>query len=152
MEETIQKLFSEGKLEEAEQYLDNLQDDNAKTIILKVLFRAFHMEQERGEEKTVFDYSTQVDELVKHYIKLKLLLRRLEFNLPEEKQQELRGYCRQCFVSKDLLTVIVLTNIFEPARVCRRLVRIFASGDEADRQTAEYFRSVLLHVRQQEKE
>lgn len=152
MEEALQKLFSEGRLAEAERYLDEWQDDNAKTIILKILFRVFHMELACGEEKTVFDYSVQTDELVKHYIKVKLLLRRLEFDLPKEHQQELRSYCRQCFVSKDFLTVIVLTNIFDQAGVCRRLIRIFASGDEKDRQMAEYFRSLLLHIRQQGKE
>ena len=121
----IQAFLRQGEILKAERVLHSLQRKDASLLILDVLIRVFHIEAMQEAEYTVFDDSVDIQVLSKHFITLKLLVRRLEFGLPQEDQDELLRYCRLHHVSEYLLAAILLTNIFHRKRVCRKMMAMF---------------------------
>ena len=132
--EQIQIFLRQGEIIKAEKALHSLQHMDADLLILDILIQVFHVEIAQD----VFDDSTDIKELAKHFITLKLLMRRLDFELPEEEQNELRTYCSLHHVSAYLLAKILLTNIFHRKQVCRRLIAMFPEHAAYFGQTYKY--------------
>lgn len=136
--EQIQIFLRQGEIIKAEKALHFLQHMDADLLILDILIQVFHVEIAQDAANTVFDDSTDIKELAKHFITLKLLMRRLDFELPEEEQNELRTYCSLHHVSAYLLAKILLTNIFHRKQVCRRLIAMFPEHAAYFGQTYKY--------------
>lgn len=123
--EQIQMFLKQGEIIKAEQALQSLPYKDADFLILDLLIQVFHVEAMQNADDTVFDDSTDIKVLAKHFITLKLLMRRMDFDLPKEDQDELCTYCRHHHVSEYLLVKILLTNIFHKKQVCRKLLAMF---------------------------
>lgn len=94
--------------------------------VLRILIGVFRREVEKNVSPTVFDLSFDADELVEHFIRLKLYLRRLEFGLPEQTWMEFYEYCKSAGVSDHLILCILQNNIFYKEECCRNLAGLFA--------------------------
>lgn len=124
--EQVRTLLAEGELLQIENILSGVTQWNKELIVMHVLAQVFRREVENSITPTVFDYSLDLDELVRHFVRSKLYVRRLEFDMPDELQMELYEYCRQTGVSDYFLLYIIQQNAFFPKKVCQRLSGIFA--------------------------
>lgn len=140
-EEEIRSLMREGEILEAEKLLSQL-DKNWRGkdgSIFFILIRVFRREVEKGVRQTVFDLSQDPDDLVRHFIRLKLYLRRVEFGLPELYQHEVYEYCVQTGVSDHLIFQILQNNIFYKEQFCRNLAQLFEREEGAGSMRAELY-------------
>lgn len=126
-QEMVFSLIVQGEILAAEQLLLQLDDKwrGKDGNILLILIGVFRREVEKNVSPTIFDVSQKPDELIKHYIRLKLYLRRLEFGLPEPYQIETYEYCKSKGVSDYLILHILRNNIFYKEEFCRNLSQLF---------------------------
>lgn len=146
VEEKIASLLREGELLEIEEILAKQTNWTANLMILNILIQVFHKEVENNIQPAVFDYSLDFDELVKHFIHLKLLIRRLEFDLPSEYQNELYEYCVQTGVSVCLILSILHNNIFFKTKTCRQIARVFEDAEGEHSPYAVFFRTLSMNL------
>lgn len=125
----VRTLLAEGELLKIESVLSQVKKWNKELIVMHVLTQVFRREVENGISPTVFDYSLDLDELVRHFVRLKLYVRRLEFDMPDDLQMELYEYCQQNGVSDYFLLYIIQQNVFSPQKVCWRLCELFARAE-----------------------
>jgi len=145
-EDEIQGLLEQGEILKAEQAISALPEKNAGLVVLEELIKVFHAEALSETDYTVFDYSVNIGQLTKHFIYTKLLMRRLEFDLPERYQEELYSYCRQNKVSQYFLASILLNNIFKRQKVCKKLIRMFEGAEGKQSRMGKYFRQTLVYL------
>lgn len=134
----IQEFLDQGEIIKAWEMLLSLEKMDVPLLILKNLIHVFCVETEQNAEYAIFDYSTDIDKLSQHFIRLKLLMRRLEFNLPEQYQEEFYVYCNTHHVSEYLLDFILLTNIFNKEQVCRKLMDRYPDKADYFARTCQY--------------
>lgn len=121
----MQELLSKGNLQKLSEALSNVTNWTKELYVLAVMFDVFCDEAENNVQDSVFDYSTNIDTLTKHFIQLKLYLRRLDFDLPVENQLEIYEYIQRTNTSDFLLTYYLKNNIFYPQKVAKKLSDIF---------------------------
>jgi len=125
------EMLATGALDKLEMYLNALNTRTKKLVILVNLIRIFKEEVKNNEPFTVFDYSLNLDELVKHYMVTKLLLRRLDFDMRMEYQEEFYHYCLDTHVSHCFIEHLIAHNMVNRDRVIGRIVALFEKGGEA---------------------
>jgi len=118
-------LLAVGELQKLEYFLSSLKMKTKKLVILANLIKVFHEEVKNNEPFTVFDYSLDLDEVVKHYMVTKLLLRRLDFDLPNEYQEEFYHYCKNTHVSVCFMEHLLKRNVFYPEKVREKVLALF---------------------------
>ena len=148
IEEKIAVLLREGELLEIEDILSKQKKWNSNLLILNTLIQVFHKEVEHNIQPAVFDYSLELDELAKHFVRLKLLIRRLEFDLPLEYQNELYDYCTQTGVSVFLILSILQNNIFFKEKTCKQIARVFEDAEGEHSPYALFFRAISMNLKE----
>lgn len=133
----IQNFLREGEILNVERILSEEKEWTKELIILNVLLKVFRKEVEKNVPHTVFDVSLELNELVEHFVHLKVLIRRVEFELPCQYQKELYYYCVNTGVSDYLLLYILHNNIFFKKRFCKNFSRLIAEeeGENSVRST-----------------
>ncbi len=147
-EENIYELLKQGEIIKVEEALASVQAWNEKLIILNRLVKIFHTEVESGSEYTVFDYSVNMDVLAEHFTKVKLMLRRIEFDMPKEAINEFYDYCEKNKVSVYMLASMVLINTFYKEKVCKGLIDLYKEKKGQKSGEAEYFANLLKYIRE----
>lgn len=122
-------MLAAGELQKLEYFLSTLKVKNKKLVILENLIEIFHKEVKSNEPFTLFDYSLDLDELVKHYMVTKLLLRRFDFDLPEKYQEEFYYYCMNTQVSVCFMEHLLERNMFYPEKVRAEVMALFEKKD-----------------------
>lgn len=135
----IQELLYQKEFKKVEQILYSIQVLDADLLVLMILIQIFYREEKEKIRDTVFSISLEIDTLVKHFVKLKLLLRRLDFDLPVEFQEEVYSYCIEHGVSRCLLAYILINNIFNQKKVCKQIIAMFP-------EQAAYFREIYQYL------
>ena len=128
MEHTLQhmqELLHQGEILQLKEELSHVTNWTKELCVLAVMTDVFCNEVENNIQNSVFDYSVEIDELTKHFVQLKLYLRRLDFDLSLEKQLEVYEYLQQTNTSVFLLFYYLNKNVFYPQKVARRLSDIF---------------------------
>lgn len=150
-EEEIQELLIRGEMRAAEEKLEQVPESekNKHMFMLQVLFNVFHTETKNHLSETVFDYSVDLTVLYEHFVRLKLLVRRLEYDLPEQYQREIYPYCRKWHVSQYLLTVVLLNNVFDTLKTCRKLIEIYMWEEGKLSEKTQYFVQLLNLLREE---
>ena len=141
-QEKICRLLRKGELLQIEEILSNQKEWSSNLIILNLLIQVFRREVKNNIAPTIFDYSLELDELTKHFIHLKLLIRRIEFDLPTEYQQEFYNYCINTGSSIFLILSIIQNNIFGKEKTCRQIAHIFENAEGNDSEQAVFFHAV----------
>ena len=145
-EKEIYRLLAQGEILKVEQLMTGVKQWSAKLIILDCQIKVFHVEVEKESLETVFDYSVDMDKLAKHFIYLKLLLRRMEFDLPKQAQREFYDYCKENRVSVYLITSILFHNIFYQEKVCNQIIEQYRQREGEKSERVRYFRNVLCYL------
>lgn len=137
----VHSFLLQGEVLAAERLLTQLDEKRRgkEGNILLILIRVFRREVEKGVSPTVFDVSQDPEELTAHFIHLKLYLRRLEFGLPEQYQDEVYDYCKENGVSDYLILHILQNNIFYKEDFCRRMSQLFAKREGMDSMKANLY-------------
>lgn len=140
-ENRIAQCLSEGNYAYAERICERAKEQTKGTVILRCLFGVAHQE-EQHEGKCLFStYSSNYELLIKHFIRLKLLLRRLEYSMPDE--EEFFVYCEQNNVSVYFVKELIQKNIFNPQKVCRKLIEKYGSAEWKDEKKQEFYGELL---------
>lgn len=132
-EREVRTLIQQGDNCGAEHLLLQLDKDKRGKFgnILFILIGIQRREVEKNVSPTVFDVSLDPDELVEHFIQVKLYLRRLEFGLPEQTWTEFYEYCKKTGVSDYMIFYFLQNNIFFKEECCRNLSVLFANMEGA---------------------
>jgi hypothetical protein len=137
--EEIYDLLKQGEILEVENALNSVKKWDKKITILVNLLEIFHDEVNCEVKRTVFDYSTDIDELSKHYTRTKLMLRRIEFDMPHVYIDEFYNYCEYNGVSMCMLNHIILRNIFYKKKVCLGLADLYGEKKGMDSWEREFY-------------
>ena len=129
LDQHVASMLAAGELQRLEYFLAALKTRTKKLVILKCLIDIFKEEVRNNEPFTVFDYSLDLDELVKHYMVTKLLLRRFDFNLPKEYQEEFYYYCANAHVSRCFIEYLIEHNMLYPEEVRAKVMAFFEGGE-----------------------
>lgn len=121
----MQELLLQGDILQLQRELSKITIWTKELKALQILAQVFSLETQNHVENTVFDYSLDIYALTEHFVKLKLYLRRLDFDLPEKKQREIYSYAQRTNVSNVLLLHCVQFNVVDIGKVLNRLSRIF---------------------------
>jgi hypothetical protein len=135
----IYSLLKQGEILEVEKALNEIVLTQEWQLVLKELIAIFREEVEGNVSRSVFDYSTDIDELTKHFNKTKLLLRRMDFDVPWEYMEEFYEYCEDMGVSVYMLSHMVKINMYNKEKVCDGLVRLYMEKKGAMSTQAQYF-------------
>lgn len=103
--------------------------NKAELSVLLDLLNIFQQEMAHQVAATVFDYSLDLDELVQHFFRLKLYMRRMEFNLPVEYQREFYDYCVATGVSDYFILQLLQKNLFLKKDACLNLSARYAERE-----------------------
>ena len=124
----IRQCMAEGDILEAERLLHQITPDcyNRQDAVMFQLFQVFRKEVEKEENTTIFDVSQDLDEVMEHYMRIKMYLHRVELGLPEHLQKEVYTYCKTKKVSDYLILHILHTNIFLKKVFCENMASLFA--------------------------
>jgi hypothetical protein len=135
----IYSLLRQGEILEVESALHSVKKWDKKLIILSNLLEIFHDEVNCEVKRTVFDYSTDIDELVKYYTWTKLMLRRIEFDMPHVYIDEFYDYCENNGVSMCMLNNMINKNIFFKKKVCLGLADLYGEKKGSDSWEREFY-------------
>ncbi len=116
---------------------------NACVMQIKSIYQ---MEKKQKEKYTVMDYSEEIDSTVKHYIKMKLLLKRIDFELEEKYQYEIYDYIKENRVSRSFVVWILLKNMYHRKKVCKKLIQIYETKEGENSKYAKYYANILKGI------
>lgn len=86
------------------------------TVIVNQLSAIHRLEQKQGIRN-----SRKGEEDIQNYIRMKLLLRRFDFDLPENYEKEVYEYIIKNHISDCMLVYLVTKNMFHRQKVVTRL-------------------------------
>lgn len=125
----IQNALYEGEFIVAEQTLRSVKKYNSKLAMVYRIFEIFKMEVKSDCLYTVFDYSLDVYELERHFMQVKLMLRRLEYDVAEETWTQIYQYIVKNQVSGCFLTSIISTDMFDKKNATKNLLELLRKYD-----------------------
>lgn len=111
-------------------------------IVCTILSEIYQIEQEHNSIYTVYDIIDDPKPLYEHFSKLKLLLRRIEFDLPRE--DEFYLYAEQMHVSEYMIGWIIQHNLIRRRHTCGKLAEEY--GQIEKHHEATYFRKLQAEV------
>ncbi len=140
----IRELMKQGEILEAERLLQQMDEKwrGRDGNIFLILIYVFRREVESGMQRTVFDRFADPDDMIQHFIRLKLYLRRIEFGLAQEYQREVYDYFVQTNVSEYLIFQILQKNIFYKEQFCRNLSLLFEREEGTDSMRSKLYRQL----------
>jgi hypothetical protein len=142
----IYDLLRQGEILEVEKALKSVQHYDEKSLILSNLVVIFRNEVSNNMPHTVFDYSTDIDELSDHYTRTKLMLRRIEFDLPKEYIDEFYEYCEYNGVSFCMLLSMIMKNVINKEKVCLGLASLYREKKGEQSFEAQSFLSLYQYI------
>lgn len=111
-------------------------------IVCTILSEIYQLEQKHNSIYTVYDIINEPKLLYGHFVKLKLFLRRIEFDLPEE--NELYVYAEQMHVSEYMIGWMIQHSLIRRRHICAKLAEAY--GQKGNSQKAAYFHKLQAEV------
>lgn len=130
--EELQEWLYQGNIIAIEQAFSGNEDWNKELLGVYLCLEIFHLEVKREEKTTIFDYSLEIDELVRHVYYVKLLLRRFEFAMPEPLQEEAYQYILRTGVSDSMIFYLMNYNLFYRKTFAEHFARTAAAVEGGD--------------------
>ena len=124
-EEYIYELLAKGEIDKVKDALSGITKSSGKLIIIEKMIEVYEAQRQAGEKETIFDISLDAGVLEEYYKRVKLLFRRLDFDMPISYQKEFFDYCMKNHVSVYLLAEIILRNAFHKEACCKKLMRFY---------------------------
>lgn len=122
--------------------MGKVEPGSKEEIVCTILAEIYQMEQKHNSIYTVYDIIDDPKMLYEHYVKLKLLLRRIEFDLPGE--DDFYVYAEQMHVSEYMIGWIIQHNLIRRRNVCVKLAETYEQVGK--RHEATYFRKLQAEV------
>ena len=123
---SIQKNMLQRDFAAAEYKLINANVTDNVLSDLKIVFTIFNTEKENNSDTLFFDYSLEVNNIVEHYIKLKFLLRRVEFDIGENPDILIIDYIKKHQISVyALIVTIMFSSVFKTNILNKLAVLVF---------------------------
>lgn len=142
-EEYIYELLSKGEIQRVKEEVSGVTKGSGKLIIIEKMIEVYEAQRQAGEKETIFDTSLDAGVLEEYYKRVKLLFRRVDFDMPTFYQKEFFDYCMENHVSVYLLAEIILNNAFHKEECCKKLMRFYI--EEKGEQSGEVrYLAVLL--------
>lgn len=101
---------------------------NMDAAVLDVMFLIYDHEKKNGDSYT-FDKVRDIQDMKRLCLKLKVLLRRIEYDLPEEYQQEIIRFVRENKISASFIIVIVQRYIERQVKVLNKTAIMLCNND-----------------------
>lgn len=143
-EAAIRSLLRQGDIQNVQFLLLQLDKESRGKMgnILLSWIQVFQAEAERGIAPTVLNLTQDADELILHYMHLKVYLRRLEFSLPAMYWQEVYDYIVQTGVSDYFIFQIFQEHVFFKKEFCLNLAKMFETYEGQQSIRAALYRQV----------
>lgn len=123
---SIQKNMLQRDFAAAEYKLINANVTDNVLSDLKIVFTIFNTEKENNSDTLFFDYSLEINSIVEHYIKLKFLLRRVEFDIGENPDILIIDYIKKYQISVyALIVTIMFSSVFKTNILNKLAVLVF---------------------------
>lgn len=100
-------------------------DTNEKFVILYILFRIWEEERQAGVKDLFSCVGCNPEELIRHYTRIKLYLRRFEYNMPEHILLDTVNYFKEYNVSVYALHRIAQFACINPSYVMDKLASMY---------------------------
>ena len=147
LKQQIATELENGDFISAENLLFSTDKWDFELSVINRLFKIFRLEIENNCTKTLFDYSTDIDILIEHFTQVKLLIRRLEYDIEKQTWPEIYNYFKETYVSDWFLYSIILNDSFMQKKVCKNLVTLFSSCEKDNLNTIEFFQKLYDEVK-----
>lgn len=133
-QELLSSLIIEGRLENAGQMIGQLKSEERgiRENFLQKVIQVCQLEQEKGIESTILDFSTDVEQLIHHYDRVEWYIRRIEFGHLETYQQEFYDYVTHTGVSDVLILTIVMNDYPYKKKIFADLAALFSEKEGED--------------------
>ena len=90
----------------------------------------------------------EVENLVQHYTKIKLLIRRFDFGVLQESADELYDYIINEKISDTMLVYLIMTNMFHKERVIECFMNMFKEKEGNSSYRTEYYKKILRGMKE----
>ena len=147
LEKDIVKYLKNRNILMVEKLLNSASALNENLYILGKIIKISKLEQEKRISTNILEYSDGYKELIQHFLTVKLLLRRFEFDLPVEYQREAYDYFLKTNVSNYFILSLLLNNCFYPEKVCEKLINLELHYIDDNKERREFFEKVLLYFK-----
>lgn len=131
VQELLSSLIREGRVEKAGQMIGQLKSGE-REVREKLLRRVIHvcqLEQEKGIETAILDYSKEVVPLIDHYVRMEWYIRQIEFGHFEMFQQEFYDYVTHTGASDSFILAIVMDDFPYRKKIYKNLAVLFAEKE-----------------------
>ncbi len=110
----------------------NMKIISSSLAVLGIAFKIYEQEK-REKVTTIFESMSSLEEIVVHYYRLKFYLRRIEYDLHEEEQEEIVTYVIKHNVSFQQIFYIIQFSIVHKVKVWNSLGMLFFLNGYDDR-------------------
>ena len=113
--EAVNVLLGSGQIDPACQFFFQYYPKMPKTwdiVLMEQVFQIYQKEKSL-DEPNLFSVCKSVEDAVFHYTNVKFLLRRWEFNLPNDLQEEIFTYVENYSVSKTFLRAVAEASVID---------------------------------------
>lgn len=145
----IQEFLSQGEIITVKEILEDIDNKDISLTVLEFMIRIFQEEIQLEEKNTVFDYSLDMDQLAERYVRLKLYIRRLENDLPQQYQEELVPFCEKSRISGCFLVYTIMACSIQKEKVLKRAMVLFQKKGQDSSGTIRSIGCVLEDLKKQ---
>lgn len=148
-ESQIAELFRRKDIDGVCQIINSSGKLTKNMCIIKQLTEIYKTEKKSGRN-TILDYSTDTNQLIQHYIQLKLLLRRMDFDMPKKYMTEIYDYIKTNQVSESAIVYIILRNMLDKKKVCTSLIAMYQNFEGKDSPKVQFYQKILQGIQRRE--
>lgn len=144
----MQELLRQRKTNELKHYIEVARTHSKNMEIINQVLIIFQIESRRNVRSRILDRSLEVENLVQHYTKIKLLIRRFDFGVLQESADELYDYIINEKISDTMLVYLIMTNMFHKERVIECFINMFKVKEGNSSYRTEYYKKILRGMKE----
>lgn len=144
----MQELLRQRKADELKHYIEVARTHSKNMEIINQVLIIFQIESKRNVRNRILDRSLEVENLVQHYTKIKLLIRRFDFGVLQESADELYDYIINEKISDTMLVYLIMTNMFHKERVIECFMNMFKVKEGNSSYRTEYYKKILRGMKE----
>ncbi len=144
----MQELLRQRKTDELKHYIEVARTHSKNMEIINQVLIIFQIESRRNVRSKILDRSLEVENLVQHYTKIKLLIRRFDFGVLQESADELYDYIINEKISDTMLVYLIMTNMFHKERVIECFMNMFKEKEGNSSYRTEYYKKILRGMKE----
>jgi hypothetical protein len=144
--EEVYECLKRGEILKVDEMIKTSDLADEKSCVLRILLNVFKVEAANDSDRIVFSYSLDIDKLVSHFEQTKMLLRRIDFDMPEKYIDVIYDYLEATGVTVYFLDQIIQTNMIHKGKVCLVLSGIYAEKKGNECMEAQHFYNMYKRI------